>query len=895
MKFSFKFSNLLGSVYKKGNLVFTPDGNSIVSPVGNRITIYDLKNNKSSTLPVENRFSFDAIALSPNGSTLVAVDEKGQGQLISMISKTAIHKERFRKKVNFLIFSPDGRYLAICKGNGLSIYKAPGLHLGEYNPFILERSFYGPYDETTIADWTSDSNVIAVGSKDTTVRIYAVPKLKNFRICMLGAHADVIVGVYFEDNSLDIITVSRNRRVCVWEANIELSALEEDTGPPEKTKKTDEDEMEVDLGRGEERKTQDDSEEENLEENQNEKLKYKLVSKHYVKDGDIKLTGTAYHKKSRILIVTTNVGEFLLFEMPDVNLIHSLSMTDVAISAVSINVTGDWIALGCESHGQLLVWEWQSETYVLKQQGHIAAMSTLCYSGDGQFIATGGEDGKVKLWNTISGFCFVTFSEHSAPVSSIKFANNRKFFVSASLDGTVRAFDMTRYRNFRTFTSTRPVQFSSLAIDSSCELIAAGGQDVFEIFIWSVKVGRLLEILSGHEGPVVSLDFHPGITSTELVSVSWDGTLRIWNAIETDTKYEAIKINSDCLSVTYRPDGEEVAVASLDGQITMFEPKTGRQTAFIEGKADLTVGRSATDLITAKKKQESRAFTCLCYSADGEYVLAAGQSKFICIYSRESGLIIKKFEVTQNRSFDAVDDFINRRKMTEFGNLDLIEHRSDMTEMELPGAKKGDMASRSFRPEIKVFSVQFSPTGQSFAAATTEGLLIYSLDAGQIFDPYQLEEGVTPDAVRQLKDEGQYAEALMMSLKLNEQYLIRDVLESIPVNAIELCSTSLAEVYVHKLMTFIANCLENSRHFQFYLLWVKSLITKSKTTPQPTLLALQKNFIRKYNDLSKICNFNKYSLDFLLQRGLQNQKSVVLNTDDGDQMETDEEELILIR
>lgn len=39
----FQFSNLLGTIYRNGNLVFTPDGNSVISPVGNRITVYDLK------------------------------------------------------------------------------------------------------------------------------------------------------------------------------------------------------------------------------------------------------------------------------------------------------------------------------------------------------------------------------------------------------------------------------------------------------------------------------------------------------------------------------------------------------------------------------------------------------------------------------------------------------------------------------------------------------------------------------------------------------------------------------------------------------------------------------------------------------------------------------------
>lgn len=37
-----QFANLLGTVYCRGNLVFTPDGNSLLSPVGNRVSCFDL-------------------------------------------------------------------------------------------------------------------------------------------------------------------------------------------------------------------------------------------------------------------------------------------------------------------------------------------------------------------------------------------------------------------------------------------------------------------------------------------------------------------------------------------------------------------------------------------------------------------------------------------------------------------------------------------------------------------------------------------------------------------------------------------------------------------------------------------------------------------------------------
>ena len=170
------------------------------------------------------------------------------------------------------------------------------------------------------------------------------------------------------------------------------------------------------------------------------------------------------------------------------------SISNQCISSIALNSTGDWIALGCSKRGQLLVWEWQSETYAMKQQGHSNNTNCLAYSPDGQYIVTGGDDGKVKLWNTMTGFCVVTFQEHTSSISSVLFSHNRKFIVSASYDGTARGYDLTRYRNFKTLTSPRPVQFSCLALDSSDEFLAAGGQDFFDIYLWSVKLGTLLEV-----------------------------------------------------------------------------------------------------------------------------------------------------------------------------------------------------------------------------------------------------------------------------------------------------------------------------------------------------------------------------------------------------------------
>ncbi|CAF4553769.1 unnamed protein product, partial [Rotaria magnacalcarata] len=63
---------------------------------------------------------------------------------------------------------------------------------------------------------------------------------------------------------------------------------------------------------------------------------------------------------------------------------------------------------------------------------------------------------------------------------------------------------------------------------AAAEVVCAGGFDTFNIFVWSIKTGKLLDILSGHEGPISALTFGRNVTQTTLASCSWDKTLRTW-------------------------------------------------------------------------------------------------------------------------------------------------------------------------------------------------------------------------------------------------------------------------------------------------------------------------------------------------------------------------------
>lgn len=86
--------------------------------------------------------------------------------------------------------------------------------------------------------------------------------------------------------------------------------------------------------------------------------------------------------------------------------------------------------------------------------------------------------------------------------------------------------------------------------------------------------------------------------------------------------------------------------------------------------------------------------------------------------------------------------------------------------------------------------------GRAWAAATTEGLMIYSLDSGMVFDPFDLDIEVTPNSTRKALAKGEYSTALILSFKLNEMKLKQEVLEHIPVSSGK-CKKQLGILWHH--------------------------------------------------------------------------------------------------
>lgn len=575
---------------------------------------------------------------------------------------------------------------------------------------------------------------------------------------------------------------------------------------------------------------------------------------------------------------------------------------------MTLNKSGEWLAFGASKLGQLLVWEWQSESYVLKQQGHFDSMNSIVYSPDGQRIITAADDGKIKIWDTQSGFCIVTFTEHSSGVTACEFAKRGNVLFTSSLDGSVRAWDLIRYRNFRTFTAPTRLSFSSVAVDPSGEVVCAGSLDSFDIHIWSVQTGQLLDQLSGHEGPVASLAFAP--SGDTIVSGSWDHTVRVWSIFGRTQTSEPIQLQADVLHVAFRPDSKQIAVSTLDGQLTFWSVSETSQVSGVDGRRDVSGGRKISDRRTAANAAGTKSFNCIAFSTDGSCVIAGGNSKYICLYNVQSGTLIKKFTVSVNLSLEGTQEFLNSRNLTEAGPRGLIDEQGEASDLEdridrtMPGATRGDLSARRTRPEIRVPAVAFSPTGRSFCAASTEGLLIYSLDNVLQFDPFDLNIDITPASTLEAIKMHDYLRALVMAFRLNERPLIRRVYEAIPVADVLLVVKQLPIVYLSRLLRFVAQATDESPHLEFNLRWVEALLSAhgpylkdQASSFASELRTVQKEIAKIQSELARLADDNVYALDYLLAQpvkqpelnGERKQVSLITNGDGHDEDVMDED------
>jgi U4/U6 small nuclear ribonucleoprotein PRP4 len=113
--------------------------------------------------------------------------------------------------------------------------------------------------------------------------------------------------------------------------------------------------------------------------------------------------------------------------------------------------------------------------------GHAKRVLNAEFHPNGFQLATGGDDGTIKIWDLRRRKMAASLPAHSNLVTRLRFASSGEYLASSSFDGTAK--------------------------------------------LWSCRDWKMLNQLQGHEGKVTGVDL---LDNHTIVTSGFDKTLKMW-------------------------------------------------------------------------------------------------------------------------------------------------------------------------------------------------------------------------------------------------------------------------------------------------------------------------------------------------------------------------------
>jgi WD40 repeat protein len=244
------------------------------------------------------------------------------------------------------------------------------------------------------------------------------------------------------------------------------------------------------------------------------------------------------------------------------------------IRALEVRADGSLVASGADG-GEVIVWDTATGGVKWQTQAHLY-VGALAFSPDGKILATAGgsnTDPTIKLWSADTGEALGTLQGHTSWVTALIFRPDGKTLVSASVDRTIR--------------------------------------------IWDVESRTQIDMLSPGRG-FIRVAFSPdpselAIASTNLVRYGVGDGWPVLPRVGTGLR--------NIMDVTYSDDGSMLATASTDRKIRWWRKDTA------ELLHEVTAAGQSTD-----PGQESVLF-----SSNGQTIYAAGGNYAITEWEVETG------------------------------------------------------------------------------------------------------------------------------------------------------------------------------------------------------------------------------------------------------------------
>jgi len=265
--------------------------------------------------------------------------------------------------------------------------------------------------------------------------------------------------------------------------------------------------------------------------------------------------------------------------------------------------------------------------------------SVLCidFSPCSKQLASGSEDGSIRIWNLDTFQCIKVLTHHKKAINCLRFSPNGQFLASASWDNTIKLWDLQSFDEITTLTGHQDsVEILDISMDS---LLLASGSNDQTIRLWDCKKKQQLHIFDNFSDTIRSLCFSPD--GLQLAAGSWD-IIHLWDVLSKKSIRTFKGQTKNYISaLAISPDGLTLAAGSHDKTIRLWDMTSKKQSLKLQGHL--------------------RRVNCVAFSPDNLTLASGSHDKQVKLWNIKTGKEINGLNVHS--------DFVSAVAFSPDGNI----------------------------------------------------------------------------------------------------------------------------------------------------------------------------------------------------------------------------------